>query len=132
MFEAPKRSTPNVGLTPLIDVVFILLIFVVLAANFDKIRALKVDLPEASSTHQPKTKSLVLSITKEGVYQIDTKRVQKEQLFRVLKTYRKTHKVLLLHADGKAALQHAVRVLDLASTLRFESVSIATKRAQAP
>lgn len=129
MFEAPKREIPNIGLTPLIDVVFILLIFVVLAANFDRIRGLKVDLPEASSKYKPKqTKSLVLSIAKDGGYHIEKRKIASGALRSTLQSLRKKHKILLLKADGKAALQHAVRVLDIAAALKFESVSIATKR----
>lgn len=129
MFEAPPRPKPTIGLTPLIDVVFILLIFVVLAANFDRLRGLKVDLPEASSNYKPKVKSLVLSISAKGVYQINKESVPKAALLGKLRSLRKKHSILLLRADGKAALQHAVRVLDFAALLKFESVSIATKRA---
>ncbi len=128
MFEKPKRETPNIGMTPLIDVVFILLIFVVLAANFDRVRGLKVDLPEASSQHKIQKKALVVSITSKGRIHIGKAVVSPKTLLSTLHRLRKKHNMLILRADGKSALQYAVRVLDAASTLKFSSVSIATQR----
>lgn len=128
MFERVQREAPTIGMTPLIDVVFILLIFVVLAANFDRIRGLKVDLPEASSQYKPKKKALVVSITSKGKIQVGKEMVSVKALLPTLQRLRKKHSMLLLRADGKSALQHAVRVLDAASSLRFTSVSIATQR----
>ena len=128
MFEAPKREAQSIGLTPLIDIVFILLIFVVLAANFDRVKGLKVALPQASNTQSPEKKLLTITVTKEGVLMWEDKKLTRKQLLPKLKELRKKHSVLLLRADSKVALQHAVYVLDQASSAGFESVSIAAKR----
>lgn len=131
MFEAPKREMPSVGMTPLIDVVFILLIFVVLAANFDRIRGLKVDLPEASSEYKPnKQKALIVTITSKGQMLIGKKVVKPNLLLPTFKQLRKKHSALLLRGDGKSNLKYTVKVLDAASTVGFKSVSLATKRTQ--
>ncbi|TNE46529.1 MAG: biopolymer transporter ExbD [Deltaproteobacteria bacterium] len=129
MFESPKREAPSIGMTPLIDVVFILLIFVVLAANFDRIRGLKVDLPEASSQYKPqKRKALVVTITAKGVMQVGDDIVKPEQLEATFKRLRKKHDALLLRGDGKSNLKFTVKVLDAASNVGFTSVSLATRR----
>jgi len=128
MFEAPKRELPSIGLTPLIDVVFILLIFVILAANFDRVRGLKVDLPEASTQKKPPKKSLIVTVNAKGNFYINQKIVPQKQLLTRLRNLRKKHSTLLLRADGKVALKHAIQVLDHAEEIGFESVSIATRR----
>ncbi len=125
MFEAPKRPTPEIGMTPLIDVVFILLIFVVLAANFERIRGLKVELPTAESVQASPKKPLILTVGKRGQYQVDGQDVTKQALPSTLQKLRKQHKDLVVRADSKVALQHAVFVLDLAAKLQFQSVSLA-------
>lgn len=132
MFEQPKREMPSVGMTPLIDVVFILLIFVVLAANFDRIRGLKVNLPEASSQHKPQKKSLVVSITAQGHIHIEDKQVELHTLLPTLQRFRKQHEVLLLQGDSQSHLNATVKVLDAATHAGFLSVSIATKRTSLP
>ncbi|HAA57824.1 MAG TPA: hypothetical protein DCE42_23865 [Myxococcales bacterium] len=128
MFEKPRREAPSIGLTPLIDIVFILLIFVVLAANFDRVKGLKVALPQASNTQAPEKKILAITVTKEGKLMYEDKTLSKSQLLPKLKELRKKHSILLLRADNKVALQHAVYVLDQASSAGFESVSIAANR----
>ncbi len=125
MFDAPKRPTPEVGLTPLIDIVFILLIFVVLASNFERIRGLKVELPTAESTQTSPQKPLLLTVGKRGEYQVDGQDITKKALPSALQKLRKQHKDLVIRADSKVALQHAVFVLDLAAKLQFQSVSLA-------
>jgi biopolymer transport protein ExbD len=115
-------------MTPLIDVVFILLIFVVLMANFERIKGLKVQLPEASSSDQVHKKALVVSISANGQIEVQAKSVEAPGLLPLLRQLRKTHDVLILRADSSSALQHAVLVLDYAATLRFTSVSIATRK----
>ncbi|MCB9640799.1 MAG: biopolymer transporter ExbD [Myxococcales bacterium] len=125
MFEAPRRSTPEIGLTPLIDVVFILLIFVVIAANFERIRGLKVELPTAESVQASPKKPLILTVGSRGQYQVDGRDISKKDLTVQLKQLRERHKDLVIRADSKVALQHAVFVLDLAAKLQFQSVSLA-------
>lgn len=128
MFERKPKAPPRIGVTPLIDVVFILLIFVILMANFDRIRGLKVNLPKAHSTQEYHQKALIVSISETGVIQVQKHLIKPKDLLPKLTLLRKQHKHLLLRADNRAALKHAVRVLDYAALLRFSSVSIATKQ----
>lgn len=128
MFRRSRPTLPDVGLTSLIDIVFILLIFVVLAANFDRMRGLKIDLPKASTTQTPDQKPLIVSISEKGELFLQDKPISEELLPRELQKQKKHHKILLLQADGKAALQRAVFVLDQAARIGFEAVSIAAKK----
>jgi len=119
-------------MTPLIDIVFILLIFVVLAANFDRVRGLKIELPAASNTQPPDQKPLVVTITEKGELLLQDKPIASKELPSELQRQRKRHKILLLQADGKVALQRAVFVLDQAARIGFEAVSIAAKKVASP
>ncbi|MEM1010381.1 MAG: biopolymer transporter ExbD, partial [Myxococcota bacterium] len=69
MFNQPDPKTPEVGLTPLIDIVFILLIFVVLAANFDRVKGMPLELPSASHTQNHPPQVLTLSISQKGQFE---------------------------------------------------------------
>ena len=66
----------DVNLTPLIDVVFLLLIFFMVSTTFDRHAKLKVELPEASaSTEQKLEEPVVLSIDAKGNYFINDRQV---------------------------------------------------------
>lgn len=66
--EVPRRRPPGIRLTPLIDVVFILLIFFMLASNFLDWRAFELALPPAEATADPETSPIVVEIGPEGGY----------------------------------------------------------------
>jgi biopolymer transport protein ExbD len=126
-FTSHRRPAPTINLSALIDIIFILLIFVVLAANFDRLRDLDVSLPSARGTGKADPKALVVTVPQEGPLRIDGKELDAANLEQHLRTLRATHESLLIAADGQVALERAVQVLSSASSAGFQSVSIATQ-----
>ena len=133
------KEDPNVDLTSLIDVVFLLLIFFMVSTTFERQAMLKVDLPEASAvedrTEMPD--SLELVIDAEGrMYLNDQRLIDSEE-----KTIRAAMQQaagdnrelpLILRADRKTAHHHVVTVMDVAAQLGFLNLSIATDRSDGP
>ncbi|MGD2052859.1 MAG: biopolymer transporter ExbD, partial [Gammaproteobacteria bacterium] len=80
----PDRSDERVdiNLTPLIDVVFLLLIFFMVSTTFDRHTKLKVELPEASAKmqQQPQEEPVVLAIDAKGNYFIDDRQLVNTKL----------------------------------------------------
>ena len=130
MFEASPKKMPTITLTPLIDVVFFLLIFVILAANFDRIHGLQVHLPSTKSGEKQPGKAMVLTITKRLSYNWNGKAIEAKELESVLRRDLNLSKVLILRVDRNAAFEHAVKALDLAKKAGYSSVSIATHMAR--
>lgn len=126
-FESFNREDPKINLSPLIDVVFILLIFIVLAANFDRIREMNVVLPTAEQTHPATAEALVLTIPLDGPLLIDDTPVPIDDLERSLRIHRQDFDVLLLLSDGRVNMERVIYVFDTASKAGFQSVSIATR-----
>jgi biopolymer transport protein ExbD len=126
-FEPVKREQPSINLSALIDVVFILLIFVVLAANFDRIQAMGVNLPSSKASAQANSEALTLVIPEQGPMMLGEQRIQDDELIPRLKALRGQHDALLLVADGKIAFERAVNALGDASVAGFQNVSIATR-----
>ena len=126
-FESFKREEPRINVSALIDVVFILLIFVVLAANFDRIREMNVVLPSAEQTNPRSQDSLVLTIPVEGELLLGEEPVSEEDLDGALRRHREDFEVLLLVSDGRVELERVVGIFDKASAAGFQSVSIATR-----
>jgi len=133
----PGRSEERVeiNLTPLIDVVFLLLIFFMVSTTFDRHAQLKVSLPEASakSTLQ-QNDPLVLSIDAKGNYFINDRQVINTSLDTLKQAIQKSigenqnlkDVALVLRADANTPHQAVVRAMDAASQLGLSKLSIAT------
>jgi biopolymer transport protein ExbD len=127
VFESYERRSPTLNLSALIDVVFILVIFVVLAANFQRIREVEVDLPSARTTAQASDRALTLVIGGGPDYRVDDVDVAPDALVEHLRTRRQEHQSLLIVSDREIPFERAVFVLGEAAAAGFEQVSIAAK-----
>ena len=122
----------EVNLTPLIDVVFLLLIFFMVSTTFDRHARLKVSLPESSAkASQQQVEPLVLSIDASGNYFINDRQVINKQLDTLKAALKKTvgddlEIALVLRADANTPHQAVVRAMDAASQLGLTKLSIAT------
>ena len=127
-----SAESVDVNLTPLIDVVFLLLIFFMVSTTFDRHAKLKVQLPSAEAKMQQQTKDpVVLSIDAKGKYYINDRQVVNTQLNTLKAALQKTIDnnpdiTLLLRADGRTPHQSVVRAMDAASQLGITKLSIAT------
>jgi len=130
----PQRSDERVdiNLTPLIDVVFLLLIFFMVSTTFDRHAKLKVELPEASAKPaQQQQDPVVISIDAKGNYFINDRQLVNSRLETLKAALRKTvddkkDVSLVLRADAKTPHQAVVRAMDAASQLGLTRLSIAT------
>ena len=130
----PQRSDERVdiNLTPLIDVVFLLLIFFMVSTTFDRHAKLKVELPEASAKPaQQQQEPVVISIDAKGNYFINDRQVVNTTLDTLKIALQKTvgdreDVSLVLRADASTPHQAVVRAMDAASQLGLTRLSIAT------
>lgn len=129
----PKaREEIDLNLTPLIDVVFLLLIFFMVSTTFEKTASLKVDLPEASAQAalQPAEK-IVLGIDEKGRYYINDRQLVNTQIktlkLALMKVSGENKEMpIILRADAKTPHQSVVRAMDAASQLGLTRLSIST------
>ena len=126
-FETRKRTTPNINLAALVDVVFILVIFIVLGTNFHRIQTLDVSIPVSESSGQADTSSLVITIPASGQLDLLGEKIDLEDLKNELRTKIADFESVLLIADQSAPVQRVVQILSDAQIAGFVSVSIATQ-----
>src|SRR5947209_15331153 len=122
-----ELGIPN--MMPLIDVVFLLLIFFLLASRFEREeRELNVLLPEVAEA-QPlaMTPELVVNITPEGKYVVAQKEYGEEQLAALLDQARRNnpHQSVLIRGDGRAAWKFGVRVMGLCNKAKIDNYRVA-------
>lgn len=127
-----RREAPQVNLTALIDVIFILVIFVVLAASFTRLRALDVELPEAEASAAAPQDGLTVELPAAGPLRLAGRPVALEGLAAALAAAGggPTQPVLLL-VDTHAEAGRAVAVLGALRAAGYLTVSIAARPPEA-
>ena len=126
------REEIDLNLTPLIDVVFLLLIFFMVSTTFEKTAKLKVDLPEASAqaVQQPDEK-IVIGIDVKGRFYINDRQLVNTQIKTLKLALMKVsggnkETPIVLRADAKTPHQAVVTAMDAAAQLGLTRLSIST------
>jgi len=119
--DSPESEGPN--LTPVIDVVFLLLIFFLVATEYhDAERELDITLPEVAQA-QPlaMTPELIVNITDEGRYRVAAEEYTEAELAKLIAQARRNNpqQSTLIRGDGNSALRHAVRVMGLCNKVQM-------------
>lgn len=126
------REELDLNLTPLIDVVFLLLIFFMVSTTFEQQSKLKVELPEASAQAVKQAdNSVTIGIDAKGRFFINDRQLVNTQFktlkAALIKTIGKNKDVpLVLKADAKTPHQAVVMAMDAAAQLGLTRLSIAT------
>jgi biopolymer transport protein ExbD len=131
-FSRRARQEVEVNLTPLIDVVFLLLIFFMVSTTFTKETHLSIDLPESSSqSNRVADLQIEILITREGDFAINgVALINREQ--RTLRaaigkiSEGDTAIPMVITADSATPHQSVVTALDVAGQLGFSRLSITT------
>lgn len=130
-----KSDDPEISLTSLIDVVFLLLIFFMVSTTFEHQAVLKVDLPEAKNVTAPEDQpnSFELVIDAKGQFYlndrqlVDGKRSTLEAAFTEAAGDDRTIPVIL-RADAQTPHHFVVTAMDVTAQLGFKRLSIATEQ----
>ncbi len=112
--EVPGRRPPGIRLAPLIDVVFILLVFFMLASSFMDWRGFDLGLPPADAPADPDVDPVVVEVTASGGYQLDGRTVQPGALADAVTGARGSggERPVVVRASGDASVQATLRALD--------------------
>ena len=120
-------------MTPLIDVVFLLLIFFTITTSFRQDAPIRINPPEAPEDAQAKRKNIVeVWIDKDGHYYVDQKSVSEDmetlrQTIR-LKYIEDKGKTLFICADADTTHDKVVKAMNVATQVGFSKASICTIR----
>ena len=119
---------PVIPLTPLIDLVFLLLIYFMLASNFMETQQFKVNLPESSHGSRATGAGTILSLTSQGGFFLQNEPVQEGQLQARLKTEaaKTGSPELEIRADRDAPVHLLVAAMDAAKTAGFNKITLRT------
>lgn len=130
-FEGLQRNRKIPSLTPLIDIVFLLLVFFMLTAHFVQDEVLDITLPEAdSATTLDNEDALEIVLDKRGHILIKKKHIAVNDLEKVLQEmlHGRKNKQVILRGDEVAQLGLTVKVMDAARKAGASSLDIITQK----
>lgn len=126
-----RHDEVSLDMTPLIDVVFLLLIFFMLTASFTQAQRLKVELPKAEQgeSSPDQSKDWTIEIDETEHYALNGEALSLEQLELRLRELpgRNDDTVVLIRAHAKAEHQAVVRALDAAKAAGLLHIGLATE-----
>ena len=134
-FKRQIKSQLDINLTPLIDVVFLLLIFFMVTTTFTKESRLTVDLPEAAGVAlEEQPEQLEIIINAQGEYAINGRALVNSERSTLKAALSEVSggdstRPLVITADAMTPHQSVVTAMDVAGQLRFVHLSITTQQA---
>ena len=120
----------ELNLTPLIDCVFLLLIFFMVTTIFTSSAGLQIELPEAENWQQISETKMFLSIDDDGRMELNSRVVTKTSLVSMLSNEkRRTRSVtLIVKADREARHEYTLDIMEIAKSLGVETISLAVDK----
>ena len=131
-FRQVRRELPALNLTPLIDIVFLLLIFFMVTTCFSRETRLLVSLPEASGSAENAAESIEVLVDREGGYAINGRRLVNAEVDSLvrgleLESGGDVSLLVVLVADAEVQHQSVVTAMEAIGRAGFASLSIATR-----
>lgn len=127
LITARKREGFHLDVVPLIDVVFVLLIFTILTSSLTKETGVTVDKPQAQSAGELNRQSIMVAITREGTIHVNERQVEMDGLQDVLRRMlaENTLGEVVLIADRNSQTGLMVNVMDACNLAGAKKISVA-------
>ena len=130
-FDLPQRKRKPMGIDmgPLMDMVFILLIFFVVTSTFTRETGVEVTKPQAQTASQLEKENIMIAITREGTIHINERQVDLLSLKDILlQIMAKTpDKEAVIIADESAMTGALVQTIDICTLAGVKKVSMAAQ-----
>ncbi|NLE01398.1 MAG: biopolymer transporter ExbD [Fibrobacter sp.] len=128
-FIGKRHATAEINMGPLLDMVFILLIFFVITTNFNRETGVDVTKPTSQSAVFLGQKTILVGITREGTLHIHGRQVSGEALFAILaqEIQQRPDASVVIVGDEGSTLGRSVEVMDICTRAGVTKVSVSTE-----
>ncbi len=123
-YLSTNDKTFTIDMTALVDIAFIIILFLGIVASLAPVSVIDVELPKASLKAK-ETKPLKISVDKRGDYYINRRKVTDKEIAQYLK--QKKEKQLVILADKDVKFERVVHLMDIAKMNGIEEINIATR-----
>ena len=127
-FDTRSKIRPELNLTPLIDVVFLLIIFLMLTNGGLQLETITLDLPNSNSAEKLQDTPVVVALNQEGNYFLGKEAIEPNQLEIELKKIISENKeqTVLLNVAKDLTSQEMITAMDLIRNSGAKDLSIGT------
>ena len=125
-----RKPEALLNMTPMIDIVFLLLIFFLLTTNFITQEGIHVNLPEANATTALTQEEITVYVTRAGGIFLQNEEVDEARLYKRLKSLIGANQetVVTIKADRQTILNKVISVMDITKRAGAGRLCIATER----
>lgn len=129
--SARKKTKPVVDLSPMLDVIFQLILFFLVSTTFNLLPAINVNLPKSSTSSGAESSGITISVEENGTLWFNDEKVSEKELAALLSKFdtkeieRKNFPVLI-SADENVKNGKIVELFDIIRMSGFVSVSLRT------
>jgi len=126
-----KIEIGKLELAPLIDVVFLLLIFFMLTSKFILPYGIKIEIPYSKTAQRTEGRRLIITLDRKGdiylsrSFQAKRRKITCRELTQILRNM-KERKSVLIQADKHTSLENLINIWDICRENRIEEIEIST------
>lgn len=126
----PMKRTVNINLTPMIDMVFILLIFFMVTTSFVKETGVTINRPTAKTAERKEQGNILVAITKNGEIWIDRKRIDMQAIRANIERLQANNPegAVIIQADNHSQSGLLIKVIDQIRLAGIANISIAANK----
>ncbi len=130
-----KKSEPELNLAPMIDVVFLLLIFFIIAStlNLNEVKS-NINLPETETVTARQQVEISVLISKDGKLYVNDREVTRDELPEILELLsgESQEREVSIYADKKVEFQKVITIMDIIKKQNINSISFALHQVMNP
>jgi len=121
-----QRKKPELNIAPLVDMVFLLLIFFLVSTTFSRETGVDIRKPKAKTATYLSRESILVAVTKEGSIHINNRRVDLETLHRIIKDIlkQKPDSPVIIIADKESLTGRIIEVMDKCKLAGTKNISL--------
>lgn len=126
---AVKEEESEINLTPMLDVVFIMLIFFIVTATFIKETGVEVNRPDTKTAELKKTVSLLVGVAPDNGIWIDKKRVDIRNVRPMMERLHAENPKggLVIQADSDSKVEKVLAIMEAARNIGINQVAVASE-----
>ncbi len=126
-----KKNKPlDINVAPLIDIVFLLLIFFMLASEFTDFKTIDLVSPIESNTNIEITKlPIIINLSETGTIHVNSETIEKNNLSNFLKTTltENSSKKVVINTDENTKINLLIDIIDIVRDLGIDKIALVTK-----
>ena len=128
----PAEAETELDMTPMLDIVFIMLIFFIVTTSFVKESGVTVSTPQAESASQQENANIFIAITADGEVWVDRRPVDSRRVRAIVARLHADNPEgsVIIQADEEASTRMLVDVMDQVRLAGVEGIAIAAQRGQ--